>query len=137
MQDLPGYRCSFTKGLWDENQETLVACNIHESFLQRSKYSESSFYSRDGFLPGVKIFFCQRKVPQRDLGDRAMAKYGALQLLKATRWHLHCSCSRASPVKLNLQIISGDLCDSTPIYSLHHFILSRFLEQQLSFSRLE
>jgi len=31
----------------------------------------------------------------------------------------------------------GDLCDSTPIYSLHHFILSRFLEQQLSFSRFE
>lgn len=96
MQDLPCYRCSFTKVLCDENQETLLACNIHESILKRSKYSESNLYSRDGFLPGLKIFLCQRKV--RDLGDHARTKCGALQLLKVTRWDLH--CSRASPVKL-------------------------------------
>ena len=34
------------------------------------------------------------------------------------------------------KLYHGDLYDSTPIYSLHQFILSRFLEQQLSFQGL-
>ena len=59
MQDLPGCRCSFTKDLWDEKPETLVTCNIHESFLQRSKIFGEQFLlerylphrSKDIFLP--------------------------------------------------------------------------------------
>lgn len=98
MQDLPRYRCSFTKVLWDENQETLVACNIHDSFLQSTKYSESSSYSSDGFLPGLKIFSAKSNYREGHLGDHARAKCGALQLLKATRWDF--PCSRASPVRL-------------------------------------
>ena len=47
-------------------------------------------------------------------------------------------CSRASPVKLVItcKLYHDDLYDSTPIYSLHQFILSPFLEQQLSFQGL-
>ena len=137
MQDLPGCRCSFTKVLWDEKPETLVTCNIHESFLQRSKYSESSFYSRDAFLTGLKIFFCQRKVPKRNLGDHARAERAP------------CSCSKQpggfslfarEPSEIGdnstCKLYHDDLYDSTPIYSLHQFILSPFLEQQLSFQGL-
>lgn len=99
----------------------------------------SSFYLRDGFPPGLKLFFCQSKAPGRDFGDHARPECGAQQLLKAwTRWDFY--CSRASPVKLVITQLANYIMVIFMIlhriYSLHQFILSRFLEQQLSFQGL-